>query len=127
MSPNDAASDCKWLFKIYSYKFLNQCRELVHDTLNNSLAACGLEEHWGGYVINLSSHMSHNNNTVIDVTSLLRLWSCCTNHNISSTQTQPYPTDRQIDRQSHQYTCFTWAGGTFFPVVLLCCVSFWFW
>jgi hypothetical protein len=20
-----------------------------------------------------------------------------------------------------------WAGGTFFPVVLLCCVSFWFW
>ncbi len=25
------------------------------------------------------------------------------------------------------YTCFAWAGGTFFPVVLLCCVSFWFW
>ncbi len=25
------------------------------------------------------------------------------------------------------YTHFTWAGGTFFPVVLLCCVSFWFW
>ena len=24
-------------------------------------------------------------------------------------------------------TCFAWAGGTFFPVVLLCCVSFWFW
>ncbi len=23
------------------------------------------------------------------------------------------------------YTCFAWAGGTFFPV--LCCVSFWFW
>ena len=23
-------------------------------------------------------------------------------------------------------TCFAWAGGTFFPVVLLCCVSFWF-
>ena len=26
-----------------------------------------------------------------------------------------------------QYTCFAWAGGTFFPVVLLCCVSVWFW
>jgi hypothetical protein len=25
------------------------------------------------------------------------------------------------------YTCFAWAGGTFFPVVLLCCVSFWLW
>jgi hypothetical protein len=24
-------------------------------------------------------------------------------------------------------TCFAWAGGTFIPVVLLCCVSFWFW
>jgi hypothetical protein len=25
------------------------------------------------------------------------------------------------------YTHFAWAGGTFFPVVLLCCVSVWFW
>ena len=25
------------------------------------------------------------------------------------------------------YTRFAWAGGTIFPVVLLCCVSFWFW
>jgi hypothetical protein len=25
-----------------------------------------------------------------------------------------------------RYTCCTWAGGTFFPVVMLC-VSFWFW
>jgi hypothetical protein len=24
-------------------------------------------------------------------------------------------------------TRFAWAGGTFFQVVLLCCVSFWFW
>ncbi len=32
--------------------------------------------------INLSSRMSHNNNTVIDVTSLLRLWSCRINHKI---------------------------------------------
>ena len=24
------------------------------------------------------------------------------------------------------YTRFAWAGGTFFPVVLLCCVSVWF-
>jgi hypothetical protein len=31
------------------------------------------------------------------------------------------------DRQRNEYTCFAWAGGTFFPVVLLCCVSFWFW
>ncbi len=27
----------------------------------------------------------------------------------------------------NKYTCFVWAGGTFFLVVLLCCVSFWFW
>jgi hypothetical protein len=26
-----------------------------------------------------------------------------------------------------EYTRFAWAGGTFFPVVLLCRVSFWFW
>ncbi len=25
------------------------------------------------------------------------------------------------------HTRFAWAGGTFFPVVLLCCVSVWFW
>ena len=36
-------------------------------------------------------------------------------------------TDRQTDRQRNEYTCFTWAGGTFFPVVLLCCVSVLFW
>ncbi len=29
----------------------------------------------------------------------------------------------QTDGQTHQYTRFAWAGGTFFPVVLLC----WFW
>ncbi len=28
---------------------------------------------------------------------------------------------------SSRYTRFAWAGGTFFPVVLLCCVSFLFW
>ncbi len=31
------------------------------------------------------------------------------------------------DGQRNEYTCFVWAGGTFFPVVLLCRVSFWFW
>ncbi len=31
------------------------------------------------------------------------------------------------DGQRVKYTRFAWAGGTFFPVVLLCCVSFWFW
>jgi hypothetical protein len=36
-------------------------------------------------------------------------------------------TDRQTDRQRNEYTRFAWAGGTFFPVVLLCCVSFWLW
>ncbi len=36
-------------------------------------------------------------------------------------------TDRRNDRRRNKYTCFEWAGGTFFPVVLLCCVSFWFW
>ncbi len=36
-------------------------------------------------------------------------------------------TDRQNDGWRNEYTCFAWAGGTFFPVVLLCCVSFWFW
>jgi hypothetical protein len=29
-------------------------------------------------------------------------------------------TDRQNHRQRNKYTCYTWAGGTFFPVVLLC-------
>ena len=36
-------------------------------------------------------------------------------------------TDGQNDRQRNKFTRFAWAGGTFFPVVLLCCVSFWFW
>ncbi len=36
-------------------------------------------------------------------------------------------TDRQTDRWRNEYTRFAWAGGTFFPVVLLCCVSFCFW
>ncbi len=36
------------------------------------------------------------NNTVIDVTLLLHLWSCRINHNISATQTQPYLTDTLI-------------------------------
>jgi hypothetical protein len=39
--------------------------------------------------INLSSRMSHNKIIlVIDVTTLLPLWSCCINHNISATQTR---------------------------------------
>jgi hypothetical protein len=29
-------------------------------------------------------------------------------------------TDGQTDRQRNKYTRFAWAGGTFFPVVLLC-------
>ncbi len=29
-------------------------------------------------------------------------------------------TDGQNHRQRNEYTCFAWAGGTFFPVVLLC-------
>jgi hypothetical protein len=29
-------------------------------------------------------------------------------------------TDRQKDRRRVKYTCYAWAGGTFFPVVLLC-------
>ncbi len=29
------------------------------------------------------------------------------------------------DRQRNEYTCCTWAGGTFFQ--LCCCASFWFW
>jgi hypothetical protein len=54
--------------------------------------------------------------TVIDVTLLLRLFSCRINHNISATQTQPYRTDGQTDTN----TRYAWAGGTFFPVVLSC-------
>ncbi len=34
-------------------------------------------------------------------------------------------TDRQTDRQRVKYTRFAWAGGTFFPVVLLCQFMFW--
>ncbi len=33
----------------------------------------------------------------------------------------------QNHRQRNTYTRFAWAEGTFFPVVLLCCVSFRFW
>jgi hypothetical protein len=33
----------------------------------------------------------------------------------------------QTERQTESHTRFAWAGGTFFPVVLLCHVSFWFW
>ena len=29
-------------------------------------------------------------------------------------------------RRRNDNTRFAWAGGTFFPVVLLCCVSVWF-
>ncbi len=29
-------------------------------------------------------------------------------------------TDRQNDRQRNEYTCYAWAGETFFPVVVLC-------
>ncbi len=36
-------------------------------------------------------------------------------------------TDRQKDWRRNEYTRFAWAGGTFFPVVLLCRVNFWFW
>ena len=36
-------------------------------------------------------------------------------------------TDWQKDGQRVKYTCYAWAGGTFFPVVLLCWVSFLFW
>ncbi len=36
-------------------------------------------------------------------------------------------THGQKDRRRLKYTCFAWAGGTFFPVVLLCHFSFWFW
>jgi hypothetical protein len=33
---------------------------------------------------------------------------------------------RRTDRQTDRDTRCAWAGGTFFLVVLLCCVSFWF-
>jgi hypothetical protein len=32
----------------------------------------------------------------------------------------PGKADRQNDRQRNKYTCCTWAGGTFFPVAVLC-------
>ncbi len=35
--------------------------------------------------------------------------------------------NRQTDKRMKKYTRFAWAGGTFFPVMLLCRVSFWFW
>ncbi len=67
---------------------------------------------WRVFYLFLSNRML----TVIDVTLLLRLWSCLINHNISATRMQPYRTDGQIDT----YTHYAWAGGTFFAVVLLC-------
>ncbi len=39
---------------------------------------------------------------------------------------KPLLTDGRTDKQRNEYTRFAWAGGTFFPVVLLCCVSVWF-
>ncbi len=36
-------------------------------------------------------------------------------------------TDGQNYIRRNEYTRFAWAGGTFILVVLLCCVSFWFW
>ncbi len=36
-------------------------------------------------------------------------------------------TDGRNEGQRNKYTRFAWAGGPFCPVVLLCCVSFWFW
>ena len=36
-------------------------------------------------------------------------------------------THRQNHRWRNEYTRFAWAGGTFFPFQLCCCVSFLFW
>ncbi len=36
-------------------------------------------------------------------------------------------TDGQNDRQRDEYTRCVWAGGTFFPVVVLLCQFFGFW
>ncbi len=33
----------------------------------------------------------------------------------------------QTERLTESHTRYAWAGGTFFPIVLLCCVSFLFW
>ncbi len=35
--------------------------------------------------------------------------------------------EKTLFTPSSPHTRFAWAGRTFFPVVLLCCVSFWFW
>ncbi len=32
-----------------------------------------------------------------------------------------------LNKKRKMNTRFAWAGGTFFPAVLLCCVSVWFW
>ncbi len=86
-----------------------------------SLTLRGLEEHQGGYYIHLVGFGEINkiiNNTVIDVTSLLHLWSCCINHNISATQTQPILTDRQMDGRTHTHA----ARGLEEPFFQLCCM-----
>jgi hypothetical protein len=65
------------------------------------------------------------------VVSVILLWwpsQFSTVHTLLLYSLDPYGrTDRQTDRQRNEYTCFAWAGETFFPVVLLCRVSFWFW
>ncbi len=73
-------------------------RKSHHKIIGKSLAARVGWRNTGEDTYLPKCRMSHNNNTVIDVTSLLRLWSCRTNHNISATRTQPYPTDGQTDR-----------------------------
>jgi hypothetical protein len=79
--------------------------------------------------------MSHNKIIlVIDVTSLLRLWSCRISHNISATRTQPYGTDGQTDRLTNTIALHGLeepahaSRGLEEPFFqLCCCVGFWFW
>ena len=61
---------------------------------------------------------------VIDVTSLLRLWSCRINHNTSATRTQPYRTDGRTDRLTNTLALRRLVEPFF---QLCCCVSFLFW
>jgi hypothetical protein len=85
---------------------------------------------FGGFLCR--SNYNRKKGTVIDVTSLLRLWSCRINHNISATQMQPYGTDGRTDRLTNtlasrglEESAHALRGleEPFFQ--LCCCVSFW--
>ena len=85
----------------YSHDRFSKISRTLFDFLNNT--------YWVSFFV--------RNNSLIFRTGV----SCFSVTLFYSTLLTPFLalTDRQTDRQRNEYTCFAWAGGTFFPVVLL--------